>query len=49
MADNNKCAHEGCACLSTRDSEYCSSACESAGDADIVEIRCECGHQGCGI
>jgi hypothetical protein len=48
MADVKTCAHEGCNCAATDDSDYCSAYCESAGDADVTAIACECGHDGCG-
>lgn len=45
MSDNKQCAHPGCSCTSTEDSDYCSTYCEDA--ADKVEIACSCGHLGC--
>lgn len=52
MADErSRCAHEGCVCMATADSDYCSPYCEAAGgnvvSDDITVIKCECGHQGC--
>ncbi|MEJ7847027.1 MAG: hypothetical protein WKF92_02945 [Pyrinomonadaceae bacterium] len=47
MADENKCGHEICNCPATGDAEYCSDRCKDASDQDIVEITCDCGHQGC--
>ncbi len=47
MADENKCAHDICQCAKAADSDYCSQHCEDAVDQDIVEIRCDCGHQNC--
>jgi hypothetical protein len=48
MADeNNKCAHEGCACAVRDDEEYCSPQCEAAAEQDVTEIACNCGHPGC--
>jgi hypothetical protein len=46
LDDDTKCAHPACQCARAKDSEYCSSYCESAG-ADDVEISCDCGHIGC--
>jgi hypothetical protein len=48
MADDGKCAHNGCGCGVTGDSDYCSDHCESADDSDMTEIACDCGHPGCG-
>ncbi len=47
MADDGKCAHEGCGCPVTGDNKYCSDHCSAAGDADMTEIACDCGHPGC--
>jgi len=47
MADQGKCAHEMCNCAAAGDSKYCSDHCEEAADQDLVEIRCDCGHDGC--
>ena len=48
MADeNNKCGHEACVCTVGNDDEYCSPLCEAAGEEDITEIACDCGHSGC--
>jgi len=47
MADQGKCAHEMCNCAPAGDSKYCSDHCEEAADQDLVEIRCDCGHDGC--
>ncbi|HEV7698730.1 MAG TPA: hypothetical protein VGO43_00730 [Pyrinomonadaceae bacterium] len=46
MADEGKCAHDGCNC-SVSDSKYCSDHCREVVDQDIVEISCDCGHGGC--
>jgi len=48
MANDGKCAHEMCDCAATGDSKYCSDHCKDASDRDMVEIRCDCGHPGCG-
>lgn len=48
MADDNKCQHPACACAVGDDEDYCSDQCSTAGDADIIEISCDCGHPGCG-
>ena len=48
MADeNNKCGHEACVCTVGNDDEYCSPVCEAAGEEDITEIACDCGHSNC--
>lgn len=47
MADNDKCAHDGCQCSAARDSKYCSEYCENAEDSDVSEIACGCEHAGC--
>jgi hypothetical protein len=41
-----KCKHASCACMTTDDSHYCSTYC--AGQAEAVDVVCECGHTGCG-
>jgi len=46
MADEGKCSHEMCSCTAG-ESGYCSDHCKDAVDQDIVEIRCDCGHDGC--
>ena len=47
METENKCKHEFCYCLKGADSDFCSSYCETAKDADVVEPFCGCGHPGC--
>ena len=48
MADErNKCGHEICMCVVGEGEEYCSEGCEAAGESDISEIACDCGHSGC--
>jgi hypothetical protein len=49
MADenNNKCKNELCNCPKGQDSDYCSIHCADVADRDIIEIRCDCGHQAC--
>ena len=46
--DDDKCAHDGCICMVSGDSDYCSDHCSDADDQDLVEISCQCGHPGCG-
>jgi hypothetical protein len=48
MADNTGCKHQLCNCPATGDSDYCSDHCRDIADQDITEIRCDCGHPGCG-
>ncbi len=43
MADQKKCAHPACSCMT--DKKYCSTYCEN--HKDTAEIACECGHPGC--
>ena len=43
--DKNRCAHPGCSCLVTDNSEYCSPHCETVKSG--VEISCGCGHPQC--
>jgi hypothetical protein len=45
MAENRKCAHPGCTCNASSNSQYCSQACEQAGDTQGQ--TCNCGHAGC--
>ena len=45
--ENNKCGHSACVCTVGEDEEYCSSQCKAAGEEDITEIACDCGHSGC--
>ncbi|CAN5205411.1 hypothetical protein BH10ACI1_BH10ACI1_15870 [soil metagenome] len=47
MADENKCGHSACMCGVGDDNEYCSPQCESAGEEDVTEIACGCGHPNC--
>lgn len=48
MADeNNRCGHEMCGCAVGEDEEYCSPQCEAAGEEDMTDIACNCGHPGC--
>jgi hypothetical protein len=37
------CAHPGCGCKVSTESEYCSAECEKQSDSD----SCNCGHSGC--
>ena len=43
MADQKKCAHAACTCMT--DKKYCSTFCEE--HKDTTEIACDCGHPGC--
>ena len=48
MSDASKCAHPGCSCTVSKDSQYgkyCSEHCQKAGD--ITELRCDCHHAAC--
>lgn len=45
--DVEKCEHGACKCASDEDSDYCSAYCEGAGESDITELKCECGHPAC--
>lgn len=47
MNENTKCSHDACVCRVADDQEYCSQYCEDAGDQDLTEIKCDCGHPGC--
>ncbi len=49
MADiDNKCGHSVCVCAVGEEEEYCSPQCTAAGEEDITEIACDCGHPDCG-
>lgn len=48
MAEENTCQHEICGCHVGDDDEYCSPHCESAAEQELTEMKCECGHAGCG-
>ncbi len=48
MADDNKCGHEICTCRADGDTGYCSAQCKMAADQDLTELKCDCGHPGCG-
>ena len=48
MPDNNTCDHDACSCQAPANADYCSDHCKDAADQDIVEIRCDCGHDNCG-
>jgi hypothetical protein len=43
MADQKKCAHAACTCMTNE--KYCSKFCED--HKDTTEIACDCGHPGC--
>jgi len=45
MPKDKKCAHPACNCMAPAGKKYCSQYCADA--ADLTEIACECGHQGC--
>jgi hypothetical protein len=47
MSEDNKCAHTACNCPVDDDTEYCGEHCEDAAEQDIIEISCDCGHDGC--
>ena len=47
--DDDRCGHEGCGCMVTGDNDYCSDHCRDASDQDMVEIACDCGHDGCAM
>jgi len=47
MANDEKCAHEICSCVSTPNSPYCSDRCKEADAQDMTEIACDCGHASC--
>ncbi len=40
-----KCKHPACNCAAPEGEDYCSEACEDAGD--LTELSCQCGHPGC--
>jgi hypothetical protein len=43
VADQKKCAHPSCSCMT--DKKYCSTYCEE--HKNTSEIACDCGHPGC--
>lgn len=43
VADQKKCAHASCSCMT--DKKYCSTYCEE--HKNTSEIACDCGHPGC--
>lgn len=47
MADENRCGHEICNCPVTDDAEYCSAQCETAAEAEVTDIQCDCEHSTC--
>jgi hypothetical protein len=49
MADDNICGHEICSCPADGDTGYCSAQCKMAADQDLTELKCDCGHPGCGM
>ena len=48
MAEVNRCEHNLCNCAIDDDAEYCSPQCESAGEQELTEMKCDCGHSTCG-
>jgi hypothetical protein len=46
MADQQKCAHPACNCITANADKYCSPYCHDA--AGTTELACNCGHPGCG-
>ena len=47
MSDNGVCKHELCNCAAQGEADYCSDRCKEAAAQDLVEIKCDCGHDGC--
>jgi hypothetical protein len=47
MTDGKKCAHPGCRCKATMDSDFCSAYCMSSAAANEKSQHCECGHAEC--
>ena len=47
MAEENQCAHAACSCAVIGDAKFCSDHCRDAVDQDMIEIACDCGHNGC--
>ncbi len=45
MAEQKKCAHEGCSCMAAEESKYCSQYCEDT--KDVTVLSCDCKHPGC--
>ena len=45
MEKQEKCAHPSCFCTAKTGSKYCGTYCE--GEADTVDIMCNCGHPAC--
>jgi hypothetical protein len=43
LSQVRKCAHPGCQCLVSENTEYCSDYCKLAGE----EEYCGCGHTSC--
>lgn len=48
MADKDTCEHNICDCTVGDDEDYCSPQCETADAEDLTEMKCDCGHSGCG-
>ena len=48
MSDKKVCKHGLCKCAVKDDSSYCSPQCETADAGDLTELKCDCGHGGCG-
>ena len=45
MAEDHKCEHPACNCITPKDGKYCSQYCHDA--AGTLELSCNCGHLGC--
>ncbi len=45
MADEKKCAHEGCTCPPAEGSKYCSTYCEDS--KGFQTLACDCKHLAC--
>lgn len=46
MADaTKKCKHQGCGCMATKDSPYCSILCKDTDGKTL--LQCDCGHPAC--
>ena len=47
MTEGKQCAHDGCTCKSSMDSDYCSAHCMEAAKAGKKTQQCQCGHAEC--
>ncbi len=43
----SKCGHNICTCTVGKGEKYCSEICREAGESDMTDILCDCGHSGC--